>query len=194
MIASIFLVALLRVASAASSEDSFIYNGKSFDVAPVWNYCLRDSKEFSVDKNVSDYGALLSTTLRRLKADGGGAVRLRDGVYPVTSSIIIQDRTCLLGDSVDGAVLRVMNKATSSSPTRGVVSGDGVKNAVLRDFTVDANKNEQKDTKSDGHLSKFGIFLANVKYLWIMNVRVRGAIAYGSTFPIPASACDTGGL
>eukprot|EP00171_Calliarthron_tuberculosum_P004702 IDg4702t1 len=184
MIAHILLLVLLHSASASvPTFADFPYGGKSFDVSSVWSICLNRSEDIRSDPAITDYAPIISAALLRIKEAGGGAVRLHNGVFPIRSSIILRDKTCLIGDGVQNVVLRVADNSSSSSPKQGVVHCTSCEKVVLRDLTIDANKDKQTNVSADRHLAKFGVFLANVKHAWIMSIRVRGALSYGIDTP-----------
>lgn len=164
-------------------DSDFPYRSNSFDTDSVWEYCLMKSEDFSANDSISDYGAELSKALLRLHEEGGGSVKLREGVYPVSSSIVMQNNTCICGESLEGVILRVTDNSTSKSETRGVIHGTWLSKVVVRDLTVDGNMRNQTDVKSDSHLSKYGAYFEASKHVWINKVRVRSAIAYGSMLP-----------
>lgn len=159
---------------------------RPFDVRVRWEYCLKAHVDISANSSVADYGAYVSEELAKLAALGGGSVRLLDGTYTVKTPIIFKDNTCLLGQSLNGVVIKVADEAPQSPVLRGVLHGMGVENVTVRDFTLDVNKagQDDKDGKCENELTKYGTYFEASSYVWFINTRVINACAYGCTYTL----------
>ena len=81
---------------------------RPFRTVDTWSYCLRRHIDLSVDNVTEDYGKRFSSIFSELSESGGGSIRLLDGTYTVETPIVFQSNTCLLGQSLNGVVIRIM--------------------------------------------------------------------------------------
>ena len=170
------------VLAVVPDRASFTFGGRSFDNRLTWLKCTNSHVDIALDPKVDDYGAVISARLADMARRGGGSVRLLNGVYKIASPVIFANNTCLLGQSINGVVLKVIDKAPKME-RRGVLHGMYVMNVTIRDLTVDANKMGQDDEKCENELSKYGTYFEASHYIWFNNVRVRNACSYGFDFP-----------
>jgi len=158
------------------------YQSRSFNVRPRWEYCLKSHVDIRANASSGDYGAIISKEMAKLSENGGGSVRLLDGTYIVNSPIQFKNNTCLLGQSLNGVIIKVADDAPLSEDIRGVLHGVNVENITARDFTLDVNKKGQDDDKCKNEFTKYGTYFEASSYLWFINTRVMNACSYGCTY------------
>jgi len=111
-----------------------------------------------------------------------------DGTYIVRSPIQFKNNTCLLGQSLNGVLIKVADYAPRSEGIRGVLHGINAENVTVRDFTLDVNKKGQDDDGTcKNELTKYGTYFEASSYIWFINTRVMNACAYGCKFILISS-------
>lgn len=184
-------LSLLRFATA-SGENSiaqnydaeFSFNKHAFYTTRNWKMCVNHTEDVSPDVTVADYGKYLTDKAMDVSANAsdGASIRLAAGVYPVKTAIILPSNVCLIGMGMDRTIIRVIDFANVTAPVRGVIRSVNSTRVTLRGFTLDCNSKMQQNTAADRHFAKFGIFIQASSYVYIWEVRVKGALGYGCKF------------
>lgn len=179
---SLVLTMLVLSALVFDLTNSFSFGGLPFNNTMNWLKCMKAHIDIAFDSRVIDYGAVISARLADLAERGGGAVRLLNGAYNISSPVVFTNNTCLIGQSINGVLLKVVDYAPKIE-RRGVLHGILVHNVTVRDITVDVNKMGQNDRNCENQLTKYGSYFEASHFLWFNRVRILNACSYGFDFP-----------
>lgn len=143
--------ALIYVTNAYST-------GHSFDVAKDYKVCEKSAVYLKHADSVDDYGKFISRELKDLSREGGGTVYLKSGDFKIKSPIILANRTCLAGDTMDDTTIRAHKNYALP--------------AVVSNFSYRISlRNLQILMPRDG--PAVGIAIKASSIIWIKGVRVR---------------------
>lgn len=132
----------------------------------------------------------LNALIARLSADGGGTVRMAEGVYPTAAQIQLIDNVRLIGAGPPGegpqTVIRLTDAAPSMQGKAGIIRAkrDGVPlhrrivhGVALEDLIIDGNRHGQRQDMSDEE-KKYGIY-AEAHDMVMRRVTTRFCMGYG---------------
>ncbi len=165
-------------------EEAFGDGKFSFAEDANWDLCMERNKSYELDENILDYGKELNKTLKQLSNDGGGAVVLGPGVYPITVPILIPTNTCLIGAGKDKTTLRVEDKSYPPYPFKGSLISHKVERVTLVGFTVDGNADNQQITHKFHTLGRVGIYQERVSKSYLLNVKSINNVRHGCTYNV----------
>ncbi|MCY8174536.1 peptidase G2 autoproteolytic cleavage domain-containing protein [Bacillus inaquosorum] len=154
---------------------------------------MRLNKRIKRVVHVDDYGAVADgvtdSSNAILKAMGNGKVKIKlgPGVY-VVRGVKLKDNVIFEGDGLDITTL-ILHENTPSDEwviTNADHQG-GNKNIVIRDMTLDWNRNRQNGTmKAMGGVKSSCLLLANVTNAWVQRVRTVNPALHGIDISAPS--------
>lgn len=122
-----------NTSSISSPEYAFPkYKHSSFDVESNWAFCNLTEKQILPNDTISDYAPYINEALQSLK-NTGGAVRLMDGSYPISSQINMVSNSCIVGAGMHRTII-VVKDASVFDQAGGVVMGAGGERISLIGF------------------------------------------------------------
>ncbi|MED1936315.1 peptidase G2 autoproteolytic cleavage domain-containing protein [Bacillus subtilis] len=154
---------------------------------------MRLNKRIKRVVHVDDYGAVADGVTDSsdaiVKAMGNGKVKIKlgPGVY-VVRGVKLKDNVIFEGDGLDITTL-ILHENTPSDEwviTNADHQG-GNKNIVIRDMTLDWNRNRQNGTmKAMGGVKSSCLLLANVTNAWVQRVRTVNPALHGIDISAPS--------
>ena len=150
----------------------------AFDVNDNLAICDRKATKIDFVDTVDDYAGRINRALAALSRDGGGSVVLGQGIYPVSSQIIVGSNACIRGQGM----LRTMLRMKPSSPPyngAGMIRMKDVSRVSVLDLTLDGARSTQANRTQEDVYGRYGLYAEKFSYLWIQGVRAINHREYG---------------
>lgn len=121
--------------------DTYIKQGDGRKLSPL-STCTVDA---------SGYGdqTTIQGCINSLSNSTGGTVYIREGLYTITSPILLKQNTSLIGSGIDSTIIKASANVTFPGTRNAMIENDdegsspGDKNIRMSDFTLDVNIDNQ---------------------------------------------------
>jgi hypothetical protein len=150
----------------------------SFDVNEYClSKCLLGSITIQQSDLISDYNVYLQDAVDQLYINGGGTLYIENGLYELSSQLLLYSNVCLVGQSKDETILQLMDYAEPYKYS-GFIRSYEEENVTISDITLNGNKdNQYNDSLSE--YGKYGIYTELNNHLFMNRVKVEKFISYG---------------
>ena len=149
-----------------------------FDPARNLEYCSRATINVRHQANV-DFSSSINDALKKLRATGGGTVKLDPGIYLVTTHIRMPSYTCLVGSGMKDTIIRLRDNSPKWANS-GVVRSRHTERITISDLTIDGNKDRQLSTNIfGGAYGRFGFYSELTNYVYLRRVAAINNRGYG---------------
>ena len=160
--------------SVVDIDTAFGEHESSFNVLKNWKICNSVITDIPYSSDVPDFAPLINQELMALKKTGG-AVRLGKGVYNISSAILLQSRTCLIGNGTSNTMLQVTDRAPAFA-VKGVVYASKGEHVSVIALTINGNKNNQWEGEA---VARTGAYFELINYAWFRNVASNDHLLHG---------------
>ena len=156
----------------------FNTGNEPFDPADNLAYCDRRSIRVRPRRSKDASGAI-NAALLKLRASGGGTVKLDVGVYTVTTHIRLPSYTCLIGAGMNATTIKLAKNAPKWKNS-GVVRSRRSERITVSDLTIDGNKDNQLSRDIfGGAYGRFGFYSELTNYVYLRRVAAVHNQGYG---------------
>lgn len=140
------------------------------NAGPADFYCTGTNDEEMIMKAVGYLGI------------SGGAVRLTAGTFNINKNVFLSSNIRLVGAGMDSTVLRLKNSASSwkigSKSYAGMLRGMNIDNIVIRDLTLDGNRQNQPNDEAYNY-GKYGFYCEVCNNVILETIKVINHWGYG---------------
>jgi parallel beta-helix repeat protein len=123
-------------------------------------------------------------SLDNITNNGGGTLRLEEGLFMLSSNLKIGSNTTIIGAGINATVLKLVDKATPwiipdlGQRDAGFVNSKNTSNIYLSNFTLDGNKQNQ-NTDEVSVYGRYGLFIEIVENVTVDGVGIINFQGYG---------------
>jgi hypothetical protein len=125
---------------------------------------------------------VIQNGLNRIRDDKGGSILIKEGVYVLSTQLVLYGNTSFIGEGIDKTVLKLQDVAASwklAGMLRATWKTGNCSYLLFKSMTLDGNKAKQVVNSSITDYGRFGLFTEVCNNVVVDSVRITSFQGYG---------------